>query len=153
MQNGQGTKNLQHGATECEKRRGVEAGSLDAVHAQQTIENSVSSYTQAAHHALIALRCAVSKRPFNSVTDPHYLAEVQLLWPGIIIPNPCTVACDVSVIYLEGLKHVKVYFSVCLMQQVAGLAKRLHDSTVLQAAFERIVAIEGGHPSQKRTLD
>ncbi|KAG1821484.1 hypothetical protein EV424DRAFT_1272293, partial [Suillus variegatus] len=40
-----------------------------------------------------------------------------------------------------------------LFPKVAGLAKRLHDSTVLQAAFERIVAIEGGHPSQKRTLD
>lgn len=40
-----------------------------------------------------------------------------------------------------------------LMQQVAGLAKRLHDNANLQAAFERIVAIEGGGPSQKKTLD
>ncbi|KAG2361168.1 hypothetical protein BDR07DRAFT_1193032, partial [Suillus spraguei] len=112
MQNGQETKNLQRGATECEKRRGIEAGSLNAVGAQQTIENSVSSYTQAAHRALIALHCAVSKRPFNSVTDPHYIAEVRLLHPGVIIPNPRTVACDVSVIYLEGSKHVKVYFLV-----------------------------------------
>ncbi|KAG1719767.1 uncharacterized protein EDB91DRAFT_1231303 [Suillus paluster] len=40
-----------------------------------------------------------------------------------------------------------------LMQQVAGLAKRLHDSANLQAAFERIVTIEGGGPSQKKTLD
>ncbi|KAG1748375.1 uncharacterized protein EDB91DRAFT_1218757 [Suillus paluster] len=40
-----------------------------------------------------------------------------------------------------------------LMQQVAGLAKRLHDSANLQAAFERIVTIKGGGPSQKKTLD
>jgi hypothetical protein len=39
-----------------------------------------------------------------------------------------------------------------LMQQVAGLAKRVHDSTTLQARFERIVAIEG-NLSQKKTLD
>ncbi|KAG2335249.1 hypothetical protein BDR05DRAFT_898746, partial [Suillus weaverae] len=40
-----------------------------------------------------------------------------------------------------------------LMQQVAGLAKRLHDCATLQAAFERIVTIEGGGLSQKKTLD
>ncbi|KAG1719768.1 uncharacterized protein EDB91DRAFT_1065342 [Suillus paluster] len=114
MQNGQGTKNLQRGVDECETRRGVQAGTLDSVGAQQTLENSVSSYTQAAHRALIALRCAVSKRPFNFVTDPHYIAEVQLLRPGVIIPNPRTVARDVSAIYLEGSKQVKVYFSVRL---------------------------------------
>jgi hypothetical protein len=38
------------------------------------------------------------------------------------------------------------------MQQVAGLAKQVHDSTTLQAAFKRIVAIEG-NLSQKKTLD
>ncbi|KAG2347655.1 hypothetical protein BDR05DRAFT_876159 [Suillus weaverae] len=114
MQNGQGMKKFQHGVDECEKRRGVEAGTLDAVGAQQTLENSVSSCTQAAHCALIALCCAVSKCPFNFVTDPHYIAEVQLLRPGVIIPNTHTITHDVSAIYLEGSKQLKVYFSVCL---------------------------------------
>ena len=39
---------------------------------QQTIERSISEYTSARHHVLIALRCAVSKQPFNMVKDSLY---------------------------------------------------------------------------------
>ncbi|EGN92942.1 hypothetical protein SERLA73DRAFT_28424, partial [Serpula lacrymans var. lacrymans S7.3] len=53
----------------------------------------------AAYCAIIAMWCAVSRRPFNSVMDPHYLAEVELLRPGTILPSPCIVSHDIQAIY------------------------------------------------------
>ncbi|KAI5983302.1 hypothetical protein EDC04DRAFT_2915048 [Pisolithus marmoratus] len=44
------------------------------------------------------------------VWDPHYVEEIQLLWPGTAIPSPATVSHDVSQIYQVGSKHVKEYF-------------------------------------------
>jgi len=57
------------------------------------------------------MRCAVSRRPFNSVSDPLYLEEIQLLQPGIKVPSPSTVSRDVQAIYKEGSISIKEYFS------------------------------------------
>jgi len=69
-------------------------------------------YSPAAHRALIALRCAVSKRPFNSVSDPFYAQEVHMLRPGTKLPSPSTVSRDVAAMYENGSEIVKQYFSV-----------------------------------------
>ncbi|KAI0041494.1 hypothetical protein FA95DRAFT_1468683, partial [Auriscalpium vulgare] len=108
----QGTKNLLRNIQQCEKRRGVAAGSNSSAGAQQTITNAVSAYTPARHRALIAMRCAHSKRPFRSVLDAHYQAEVELLRPGTILPAPSTVSRDVQAIYDKGADAVKAYFLV-----------------------------------------
>ncbi|KAG0697891.1 hypothetical protein DFH29DRAFT_760659, partial [Suillus ampliporus] len=70
MQTGQGTKNLNQGIKDCAGRRGVSSMGSAATGAQQTLTGSVSKYTAEAHHALIALHCAVNKCPFHSVADP-----------------------------------------------------------------------------------
>ncbi|EPQ54971.1 hypothetical protein GLOTRDRAFT_24990, partial [Gloeophyllum trabeum ATCC 11539] len=67
-------------------------------------------YTPARHRALVALRCASSYRPFNSVHDPFYVAEVELLRPGTKPPSSSTVSRDVRLIYAEGSKSVREYF-------------------------------------------
>ncbi|KAG1771677.1 hypothetical protein EV702DRAFT_1136563 [Suillus placidus] len=67
MQTAQGTKNLNRGVKECIQRRGISTQGPDATGAQQTLSSSVSKYTPQAHRALIAMRCAVNKRPFNFV--------------------------------------------------------------------------------------
>ncbi|KIJ06879.1 hypothetical protein PAXINDRAFT_58178, partial [Paxillus involutus ATCC 200175] len=69
-------------------------------------------YTPARHRALIAMCCAVSRRPFNIVKDAQYVQEVELLRPGTVIPSPTTVLRDVTKIYKEGAKQVKEYFKV-----------------------------------------
>ena len=78
MQTGQGTKNLSRGATECNRRQGV-TDAASAAGAQQSIEQLVSEYTPAKDRAMIAMRCCVSKQPFNMVKDPHYVEEINLL--------------------------------------------------------------------------
>ncbi|KAG2121285.1 hypothetical protein DEU56DRAFT_746765 [Suillus clintonianus] len=71
MQTGQGMNNLVTGMKDCAVRCGVSSGS-DATGTQQTITGSVLKYTAEAHRALIAMRCAVNKHPFQSVADPLY---------------------------------------------------------------------------------
>ncbi|KAG1761696.1 hypothetical protein EDD22DRAFT_779430 [Suillus occidentalis] len=112
MQTGQGTKNLNRGIKECVQRRGVSTEGPNAKGAQQTLSGSISKYTPEAHRALIAMRCAVNKRPFRSVADPLYIEEVRLLRPDVIVPSPRTVSRDINEIYLQGSKNVKEYFSV-----------------------------------------
>jgi len=116
MKTGDGTKNLARAIVECNERRGVTSDDLSSVGAQQTIEKSVSEYTPAKHRALIAMRCCVSKRPFNMVRDPHYAEEIRLLRPGTDIPSPATVSRDVNQVYTLGSKQVKEYFLVCCLQ-------------------------------------
>ncbi|KAG1737739.1 hypothetical protein EDB19DRAFT_1636670 [Suillus lakei] len=111
MQTGQGTNNLVTGIKDCAVRRGVSSGS-DATRAQQTITGSVSKYTVEAHRALIAMRCAVNKRPFHSVADPLYIEEVKLLRPDVKVPSPRTVSCNINTIYTEASQNVKTYFEV-----------------------------------------
>ncbi|KDQ20120.1 hypothetical protein BOTBODRAFT_102100, partial [Botryobasidium botryosum FD-172 SS1] len=77
-----------------------------------TNANPTLQYTPAMHRAVIALRCAMSKRPFNIVNDPYYKMEVELLRPGTIVPHPSTVSRDICAIYSEAAKHVREYFEV-----------------------------------------
>jgi hypothetical protein len=67
-------------------------------------------YTAAAHHALIALRCAKNHRPFNSVLDEDYQAEVNMLHPGTKLLHPTTVSRDIHAIYLDMSQHIRNYF-------------------------------------------
>ncbi|KAJ7911010.1 hypothetical protein B0H13DRAFT_1615091, partial [Mycena leptocephala] len=98
----QGTKNLQRSMEQCCRKRGVAADVDSSKGAQQDLFRSISRYTLAHHRALIALRCARSHRPFNSVKDELYLEEVELLRPGTHVPSPSTVSRDVQTLYLEG---------------------------------------------------
>ncbi|KAF8838811.1 hypothetical protein BDN67DRAFT_906691, partial [Paxillus ammoniavirescens] len=45
----------------------------------------------ARHRALIAMCCAVSRRPFNVVKGVQYVQEVGFLRPGTVIPSPTLV--------------------------------------------------------------
>ncbi|TFY82246.1 hypothetical protein EWM64_g1767 [Hericium alpestre] len=110
MQTSWGTGNLIREKRKCEAKRGIVDGADTSVGAQQTLESTVSRYTPARHRALIALRCAESKRPFNSVQDPRYLEEIELLRPGTVVPSPSTVSRDSNDIYVQGSNAVKQYF-------------------------------------------
>ncbi|KAG1847937.1 hypothetical protein C8R48DRAFT_615160 [Suillus tomentosus] len=101
MQTAQGTKNLNRGITECIQRRGVSTEGPNAKGAQQTLSGSISKYTPEAHCALIAMRCAVNRRPFRSVADPLYIEEVRLLRPDVIVPSPRTVSRDINEDFLR----------------------------------------------------
>lgn len=105
---GEGTSNLQSGINQCFERRGESRpGNAMAAHA------ATIPYTEAAHRALIALRCAKNHRPFNSVLDEDYQAEVNMLRPGTKLPHPVTVSRDIQAIYLDMSMHVHDYFQVC----------------------------------------
>jgi hypothetical protein len=92
---GEGTSNLQSGIIQCLLRRD-ENRPGDAKLTQAAIP-----YTEAAHRALIALRCAKNHRPFNSVLDEDYQAEVNMLRPGTKLPHPAAVSRDIQAIYLD----------------------------------------------------
>ncbi len=99
-----GTKNLQDGVHACNKRIGIVSGTSTQLVGEP--------YTPAGHRALIALRCAKNHRPFNSVLDEDYQAEVEMLRPGTVIPAPKTVSRDIKTLYAEMSKNVKNYFMV-----------------------------------------
>ncbi|KDQ18441.1 hypothetical protein BOTBODRAFT_80592, partial [Botryobasidium botryosum FD-172 SS1] len=99
-----GTHNLNNGAKNC---KGSEPKKVE-----QDDKTLPIAYTPAHHRALIALRCMVSKWPFSMVKDPLYLAEVELLRPGTVVPHPTTVSGDILKIYTESAKLVKSYFEV-----------------------------------------
>ena len=104
---GEGTSNLQSGITQCFERRGENRpGTAMVAHA------AAIPYTEAAHRVLIALRCAKNHRPFNSVLDEDYQAEVNMLRPGTKLPHPATVSRDIQAIYLNMSKHICDYFEV-----------------------------------------
>ncbi|KAF8593292.1 hypothetical protein BDV93DRAFT_461514, partial [Ceratobasidium sp. AG-I] len=102
---GNGTQNLLSSAKTCDSRWGVptEASSLN---------NYFSTYSVAKHRTLIAIRCAQSKRSFNSIADDLYRQEVELLRPGTSLPSPQTVSRDMQVIYSTAAAGVKEYFQV-----------------------------------------
>nr|GAT51334.1 predicted protein [Mycena chlorophos] len=57
-----------------------------------------STYNEARHRAICAVRCAHNKHPYQSQDDVLYRAEVQLLRPRTIVPNAKIVANDVGLI-------------------------------------------------------
>ena len=105
MSTGHGTKNMQDGMKACNKRVSTTSTTMLAV-------NVHKPYSAAAHRTLIAMRCTKNHRPFNSVLDEDYQAEVQMLRPGTILPSPQTVSHDIKAIYSEMSKNVRNYFLV-----------------------------------------
>lgn len=101
-----GTGNLRKAMLKCPKH--TQAQLVAGSHS----EANSTSYSPAAHRVLIALRCATSKWSFNSVSDPLYANEVQMLRPGTKLPSPSTVSCDVTILYEKGSSMVKQYFLV-----------------------------------------
>jgi hypothetical protein len=105
MSTGHGTKNIQDGVKACDKRVGTVTDTT-------TVTSTGQPYSAAAHRTLIAMRCAKNHRPFNSVLDEDYQAEVEMLHPGTILPGPQTVSRDIKSIYAEMSKNVRNYFMV-----------------------------------------
>ncbi|KAL1739613.1 hypothetical protein HDZ31DRAFT_1593, partial [Schizophyllum fasciatum] len=97
-----GTNQLLRTAKDCDKQRGVVvARPLSSI-----------SYSYIAHRTLIALRCVMNHRPFESVRDPFYAQEIEMLRPGTKLPSPKTVSRDVKRLY-EGLAvHFQSYLKV-----------------------------------------
>lgn len=115
----EGTSNLRLAAEKCDNKH--------RAHLTTTNNSSPSNvgaipYSRAAHRAIILLRCAKNHRPFNSVLDPDYQTEVQMLRPGTEIPHPITISRDIRTVYLEVLKTVRAYFAVspcsCLLYYI-----------------------------------
>jgi hypothetical protein len=104
----EGTSNLKAGADKCDAKHGICSGTSES----SSQLNIAIAYTPAAHCALILLRCAKNNRPFNSVLDKDYQAEVQMLRPGTEIPHPITISRDARTVYLELSKRVREYFVV-----------------------------------------
>lgn len=105
LETSQGTSNLERSRKKCMQRRGVDE--THVADAQQLV-----TYSQPKHRALIAARCASSRRPFNSVADPYYIQEVEMLRPGTKLPSPATVSRDINMMYKFGGDRVRDYFSV-----------------------------------------
>lgn len=103
----QGTSNLDRSRKKCMQERGLNEDTTPVAPQPSTL-----TYSRSRHRALIAARCASSKRPFNSVADPHYIQEVQMLCPGAKLPSPTTVARDINAMYKFGAEVVREYFSV-----------------------------------------
>jgi len=78
---GDGTSNLQKDVDTCLRKQGRKCPKPAA---------AAIPYSQAAHRALIALRCAKNTRPINSVLDEDYQREVEMLRPGTKLPHPMT---------------------------------------------------------------
>jgi len=68
------------------------------------------SYSEAAHCALIVLRCAKNAHPINSVLDEDYRLEVEMLRPGTKLPHPMTIQWDLLCIYDHTSIAIKDYF-------------------------------------------
>ena len=105
MSTGHGTKNIQDGVKACDKRVGTVTDTT-------MVESTGQPYSAAAHRTLIAMWCAKNHRPFNSVLDEDYQAEVEMLHPGTILPGPQTVSHDIKSIYAKMSKNVQNYFLV-----------------------------------------
>lgn len=70
------------------------------------------SYSHSNHRTLIVAYCAASKCLFNSVADPYYVQEVEMLCPGTRLPSPAMVSRDVKAMYSVGAEVVHKDFLV-----------------------------------------
>ena len=100
----EGTSNMLKGMNTCLQLQGISK--------KQPKDDASIPYSVAGHRALLAQRCATSGRPFNMVSDPDYLKEVQMLRPGTAAHSPNTISCDLNQIYLDMSIYVKNYFMV-----------------------------------------
>ena len=85
---------------------------IQRISKKQPKDNAHIPYSVAGHQALLAQCCATSARPFNMVSDPDYLKEVQMLRPGTAAHSPNTISHDLNQIYLDMSIYVKNYFMV-----------------------------------------
>lgn len=77
---------------------------------QPKIDLAMQKYNWYEHLSLIAMRCASSKRAYNSVCYPCYRKEVAFLRPGARIPDPTTVSDDV-ILHKHFTERAKQYFA------------------------------------------
>ncbi|PPQ87254.1 hypothetical protein CVT24_010096 [Panaeolus cyanescens] len=111
----EGTSNLNRTAKACDIEMGRQYNQPSATAGIADPDLlAMSTYSPAAHRALILLRCARYARPFNIYADEEYKREVLMLRPDAIIPSPSTLSHDLKVVYLELSKHVKIFFEVIL---------------------------------------
>lgn len=94
---------MQKDVDQCLKKQGLDP---------RPKSESAIPYSEANHRALIALRCAKSARPINMVTDEDYLAEVEMLRPGTVVPSTNTIQRDLMHIYTMASVFVANYFMV-----------------------------------------
>jgi len=118
----QGTSNLERSRRKCQQLRGEDS-------ATGALALPPPTYSHSKHRALIAARCASSRRPFNSVSDPYYIKEVQMLCPEADLPSPQTVSRDVLAMYSFGAEVVREYFSVCNLPFIDPLVPNNHVET------------------------
>lgn len=115
MATNHGTTNLLRTAKACDQRgrRSPSAISL----------KTVKEYTEARHRLLIALRCCVSKRPFEMVRDKIYALEVDLLsGEHRNLPSPQVVQNDTLTIYDGMSQEVLTYFKVSSLLSIPVLS-------------------------------
>jgi hypothetical protein len=105
MSTGYGMRNIQDGAKACDKHVGTVTDTT-------TVKSAGQPYSAAAPHTLIAMWCAKNHHLFNSVLDEDYQAEVEMLYPGTILPGPQTVSHDIKSIYVKMSMNVQNYFMV-----------------------------------------
>lgn len=110
----QGTTNLLNAARKCDENR----SGAGAVGNKDAGAVPPQTYSETLHRVIIAVRCAVYKRPFNMVADPPYVHELQLLHPGIRVPAPITVQRDVERLYEGTAGLITVYFKVFIALSV-----------------------------------
>lgn len=79
----------------------------------RAVPEFASTYTPTLHCTLLALRCAVEKRSYNSVNDVWYKAEVNMWRAGTPIPSADTVSKDVRWLYVGYALLMRAYFKVC----------------------------------------
>lgn len=77
------------------------------------------------HRVMIVLRCACSKRSFQSLKDPWYLAEVQLLLPGALLPSPQTSQRDLLLLHEAFIPLFIKYFLVGLTSSLFSVFFRV----------------------------
>ena len=106
MKTGDGTTSLHQDIDPCLKKQGIEQ--------EKAMPTSIT-YSESAHRALIALRCAESSHPINSILDDKYWMEVEMLHPGTKIPHPMTVQCDLLHIYEHTSQYVWNNFQVIFL--------------------------------------
>lgn len=106
-----GTTNLNNSAKTCEKRNSHRMALLAA----SADESSPPEYSEAMHRAIVVLHCAHSKRSFQSLKDPWYLAEVELLRPGTRVPSPQMGQRDLLVLHEAFIPRLTAYFVVGLL--------------------------------------
>ena len=92
VKTGDGTSNLQKDVDVCLRKQG---------HGHVKPSPPAIPYSEAAHRALIVLRCEKNARPINFVLDEDYRHEIEMLRPGTKLAHPMTIQWDLLYIYAQ----------------------------------------------------